>query len=65
MNKTELPVIDGEEKTVYQLLVKSKLHIDQIALESGVNFSTLSSILLKLELKGIVKSLPGNYYETV
>ena len=57
--------ITGDESIVFQHLLKSKLHIDQIAHKTNFDFTRLSSLLLNMELKGIVKSLPGNYYKTL
>jgi DNA processing protein len=58
----ELPV---EEKSIYQILSTEPAHIDQIA--QTVSFSTgqALSVLLNLELKGLVKQLSGKMFTRV
>lgn len=53
-----------DEKMIVQLLLKNnnQLHIDEISWKSQVNISKLASILLNLELKNIVKPLPGKKF---
>lgn len=53
---------DGDEAEVLQWIDTSGIHFDQLLEQSNLEHGTLSSILLKLELKGIVTSTPGNYY---
>ena len=51
------------EKLVTELFVENEeKHVDRLALESKMPMSALSTILLSLEFKGIVKSLPGKRY---
>ncbi|MGI9535112.1 MAG: DNA-processing protein DprA [Thermodesulfobacteriota bacterium] len=57
--------ITGEEKIVFQHLLGSKLHIDQIVYKTNIDFIRLFSLLLNMEMKGIVKSFPGNYYQVL
>jgi len=59
------PNITGDENVVFKHLIESKLHIDQIAYKTNIDVTRLFSLLLNMELKGIVKSLPGNYYKAV
>jgi DNA processing protein len=53
---------DADEAEVLQWIDTSGIHFDQLLEQSSLEHGTLSSILLKLELKGIVTSTPGNYY---
>lgn len=63
--KADCKNITGEEKIVFQQLLESKLHIDQIVYKTNIDFIRLFSLLLNMEMKGIVKSFPGNYYQAV
>lgn len=57
-----LPLLEDEEAKIVEQLEFDPCHFDLILRQSGMEIGQLSTILLKLELKGIVKSLPGNYY---
>ncbi len=54
--------LQGEEKDLYHLLTNSPRHIDEITENSGLSASTTAGLLMKLELKGLVKQLPGKLY---
>ena len=55
--------LDSEEEPLYNLLTdKGALHIDIIARELETETYNLLSLLLQMEMKGIIKSLPGNTY---
>lgn len=58
-----LPELSGDENLVYQLLSDSELHIDQIGGGTNIRAEKLFELLLNMELKGIIKSMPGNYYK--
>jgi len=51
-----------EEKIVYQLLSESPLHIDVIIRESRFDPGKVSSLLLDLELKGLIAQWPGKCF---
>ena len=55
----------NEEIIVNHLLKNGKQVIDTIALECNIPLFQLSSILLQMELKGILKPLPGKMFEMV
>jgi DNA processing protein len=56
---------DPEEQKIIQLLMMKKVPvaIDEISLQSGVPLNLLASVLLNLEFKGVVSSLPGKRYK--
>jgi DNA processing protein len=62
--KTETPVPDlpEEEKVLYSLLGETPLHIDAIIRESQLDPGKVSSLLLNLELKGLISQWPGKYF---
>ena len=54
--------LSPEEKKVFILLGSDPLHVDEIAGESGLTPMDVSSIVLHLELQGLINSLPGARY---
>ncbi len=58
--------LTDNEKQIVELLTKNiKLPIDTIADEITIPMSKISSILLNLEFKGLIYSLPGKQYSIV
>ena len=56
--------LNENEQKIYDFLLKNgKQLLDTIAFECSIPIYQLSSILLTMELKGIVKPLPGKYFE--
>jgi len=63
----DIPLFDmnAEEKLVYEYIDKiGKTMINDISLYTNMSISKLSGILLSLELKNMLYSLPGNMYST-
>jgi DNA processing protein len=54
--------LPGDEKTVYDLLNDSPLHIDAIIGKSQLDPGKVSSLLLNLELKGLITQWPGKSF---
>lgn len=57
-----LPMYTEAEKQLMSQMGFDKCHRDDLLRLTGLAPSDLSLALLKLELEGIVQSLPGNYY---
>ncbi len=57
-----LPAMNREESAVVRCVLDDPKHIDLIMKESGMNAGMLNAVLVNLELKGLVKQLPGKYY---
>lgn len=58
--------LDDDEQKVYDYLFKSgKQLLDSIALDCGFPIFRLSPMLLTMELKGVVRPLPGKLFEAV
>jgi len=56
--------LNDEEQLVYDFLKQNnEQFIDVIAQNCELSMNKLSTILLNLEFKGVLKSLPGKYYE--
>jgi DNA processing protein len=50
------------EKQIYQCLSRDPIHIDGIATQTGLGAGKVTADLVSLQLKGQVKSLPGNLF---
>jgi len=58
--------LDTEEQQVYDfLLMKGRELLDSIALECGFPIFRISAILLNMELKGVIRPLPGKLFEAI
>ena len=56
--------LEGDEKIVYNYLTSNgKELLDVIALECSIPSFKMASILLNMELKGVIKPLPGKMFE--
>ncbi|MBN2382059.1 DNA-processing protein DprA [bacterium] len=54
--------LDPVQQLIYSLLSDEPKHIDLIQRQSGLSASQLAPVLLKLELDGLLKQLPGKMY---
>lgn len=58
--------LDDTEKSIYSFLQKNgKQLLDIISLECGLPVHKVSSTLLAMEMKGVVRPLPGKLFEAV
>ncbi len=57
-----LPPLSDEERRVYNAIDATETSIDDIAAKSELPSAAVSSTLLQLELKRLVKQLPGKYF---
>ena len=57
-----LPPLSQDERRVYDAIEATETPIDDIAEKSNLPSATVSSTLLALELKRLVKQLPGKYF---
>lgn len=57
-----LPPLSNEEQRVYGAIDATETSIDDIAMRSQLPSGVVSSTLLQLELKRLVKQLPGKYF---
>ena len=55
--------LSDEEQTIVNTLTEYKnLHVDRLSHEAGIPAYQLFSLLLEMEMKGLIKNLPGNMY---
>jgi DNA processing protein len=57
-----LPLLTDDERRVYDAIQATETSIDDIATKCELPSGTVSSTLLHLELKRLVKQLPGKYF---
>jgi DNA processing protein len=54
--------LSSEEQVVVQT-IGSTMHVDTLAWKTGIPHGALAMLLLHLEFKGVIKSLPGKLYQ--
>ena len=61
----KLPQLTTQEQGTVQALQKlhKEVHIDELSYQTSIPLSQLPSVLLQLELKNVVKFLPGNKFK--
>jgi DNA processing protein len=58
--------LQGSEKKLYELLsAETPVHIDDIVERSSLNSSQVLATLFDLEMKGIIRQLPGKQFSKV
>jgi DNA processing protein len=57
------PALDDHQRRIWNLLADGSRHIDEMARELVVPVAALGGTLMLLEMKKIVRRLPGNFYE--
>ena len=57
-----LPALSDEERCIYDAIESTETPIDDIGRKCQLPSATVSSALLRLELKRLVKQLPGKYF---
>ena len=54
--------LNGDESDIYNHLSKEPVHIDSVVIDSGRSVGKVNAALTALQLKGLVKQHPGNYF---
>lgn len=57
-----LPEASEDERQILDMLAREPKHIDEIAIDTGINISELSALLLQMQLKGLVRDAGGQHY---
>ena len=58
--------LEGAQKKIYELLkADESMHIDDIVEQTGLNSSEVLATLFEMEMKGIVRQLPGKQFSKV
>ncbi len=58
----EIPNLSPEEQKILSLISSTHTHIDEISRELNIHISSLNSILTMMEIRGLIKQLPGQLY---
>jgi DNA processing protein len=56
------PNLSSGEKQIWELLSQEPLHVNLVARQSQMEISRILSLLLEMELKGLIKQLPGKLF---
>jgi DNA processing protein len=54
--------VAAEEKPVMEFLTAEPVHVDEVCEGLGIPMAGLLSVLMQLEIKGLVRQLPGKYF---
>lgn len=66
IQKQLFPQLDKTEQSIYSYLqMNGKQLLDTIALECNLPINKTSSTLFTLEMKGVVRPLPGKLFEAI
>ena len=57
-----LPSMDEFEKAIYDIIGDYPIHIDEITRQGNLEPGKTASILMRLELKGIIRQVPGKMF---
>lgn len=53
-----------DEEKIMKIIIEGPVHSDNIVIKTGIDISTVMSILTGLELKGMIKELSGRVFTT-
>src|SRR3954464_4999317 len=57
------PQLDGDGRRVWEFLDGRPRQVDEMAQQLGLGVPELSRLLMHLEMKKVIRRLPGNQYE--
>ena len=60
--KTPIVPMEEPEKTIYNMIGDYPIHIDQIVRQGNLKPGEVSSVLMRMELQGMIKQLPGKMF---
>jgi DNA processing protein len=60
---TPPPALDETQRRIWEFLADQPRHLDEIAQQLSLSVPALSGLLLTLEMKRVIRRLPGNRYE--
>ena len=58
----KMPVLDTVEQVIYEAVLDEPTHVDDIIRRSKLGASQVTPMLFKLELRKVLKQLPGQHY---
>ncbi|BDS12184.1 DNA-processing protein DprA [Aureispira anguillae] len=54
--------LSAEERLIVDLMVGQEVHLEQLIQQTKISTSRIAALLLELELKGMVRALPGSHF---
>ncbi|MBN1625181.1 MAG: DNA-processing protein DprA [Deltaproteobacteria bacterium] len=60
--QASMPPMDESERTIYDIIGDYPIHIDQISRSGKLEPGEVSSTLMRMELKGMIRQLPGKMF---
>ena len=57
--------LSHDESIIIDVLFEGELSFDELQEKTKLNVKTLATLLTTLEINGLIKKLPGNYYEKI
>ncbi len=58
----EVITLDKEENRVFALMSEEKIQLDELVKKTNMDVSRISDILLKLQMKRLIKQVPGKHF---
>jgi DNA processing protein len=55
----EIPLLEGDEAAIFAVLGSEEMSVDRIIGLAGLPAATVSATLLKLEMRRLVRAMPG------
>jgi len=62
---SNLSQMTNDEKTIFEALKFEELNFDDLSEITKFDTKTLATLLTSMEINGLIKKLPGNYYGVV
>jgi len=62
IQRTVFPELTPEEQTVIHLLAEKQVQLNTLCIELNLPISQLSPLLFEMEMKGVVRCMPGGIY---
>ena len=60
--KSPLPLMEEDEQRIFEIVSNYTLHIDEIARLSTMDSARVAGILTRLELRGVIRQVPGKMF---
>jgi DNA processing protein len=57
--------IEQQQSLIQSMQKNTKVHLDVIVLETKQKIGVVAVALMDLKMKGVVRALPGKYYELI
>jgi len=62
LKNNSMPILSREEVALYNLISKEPMLLDEIVEKSGFDISQISGTLLKLQIRRLIRQLPGKQF---